>query len=132
MDHNIGVILRDLLRVLLFTIRISLIHFHIIIATFLDLLFLLIFALAVLNVDLLTASFLVFLGRGSRCVFGTSHVGIFTLGRYAFSLGLSFCLLLFFFVGAVLIAVCDEVGFGLVRRELWGSRLLGIPSAVSS
>jgi len=130
MDHDVGAGLDGLLWVTLVTIGTSFIHLHVVTALLLTLLFLIRLALALLfQVDLLAArlrSGILVNGRSSGFV-GASHLGIFTFGRSS-TLSLSFDLfLLLLLFQAVLVTVCGKVGLGLVRGELWWSRLLGIP-----
>lgn len=118
---------------LITTGSLRLVHLHIIVTTFLALaLFLLVFALSLLEIDLLAAGFrngVVVDGRSSSLL-ATGHFGVLALGGRTFeSLGL----LLLFLLGTVLVAVCNAlIGLGLVRGELWGSRLFRIPVDVSS
>ena len=125
-DHHVRVWLSGLLGMSLVTIcRSSIIHLHIITALFLGLLLFLLVVLAVL--DVLAASLIV-VGRASS-VLGAAHSSILTLDRCG---TLLFLVLFLFLFDAVLVAVCVEVGLGLVRGELGGSRLLRIPVIVSA
>jgi hypothetical protein len=107
------------------------IHLHVILSTLLALaLFLLIVALGVFDVNLLATGigFGVFFVRGSSSVFAAGHRSILAL--YRSGLGLLFFVVLL--LNAVLVAVGVQIGLGLLGRELWWGRFLGIPSAVSS
>lgn len=131
MYHNVGVMLNGLLRVLLFTIgRLRLVHLHVIAAFFLALFILVIFALALFDIDLLAFGVCSFLLGRSSSLFTASHLGVFAISG---SSVLSFYLLLFILllVDTVLVTICGQVRFGLVRGELWWSRLLRIPVIVS-
>jgi hypothetical protein len=101
-----------------------LIHIHILVCALLALAFLvlLVFSFAVLNVDFLALlAFLVIGGGGASCVFCATHFSVFAFRGGSCAFGLDFFLLLFLFVGAILVAVGNEVCFRLVGRKLWGS-----------
>jgi hypothetical protein len=113
-------------HLLLSTCALGIVHLHIVLATLLTFaLLLFVLTLGVLDVDLLAASLRlgVLVNGRSGSVFGASHGGI--LAFHGSSLGLLFLFL--FLLDAVLITICVEVGLGLLRREFWRSRFLGIP-----
>lgn len=138
-DHNIcAVLLLDACRLLLGllvtvgTTGLSLVHLHVIVPTFLAFaltLFLVILALRVLNIDLFATSLRlgVFVIGRACSILSTSHSSILAFNRGA----LGFLLLLFLFFDAVLVAVCVEVGLGLLRRELGRCRFVRIPVLIS-
>lgn len=74
-----------------------------------------------------------FFGRMCDTCFGTSHLLVFDHGvavGFASALGFGELFFLLFFVGfvsAVFFAVCDEVGFWLLGRELWWGGGIGVP-----
>ena len=127
MHHNIGVGCDGLLGMSLVTAGgAGLVHFHVL-ASFVFALFLIIvFFLAVLNVDLLTSRLRssIVVGSGSGSVLTTRHLGVLALRSSSGSFSL---FLLFLLFGAILVAVCYKVGFGLVRGELRRSTLFRIP-----
>jgi hypothetical protein len=127
-NHDIGLFRRDtrvLGHLLLSTGAFRIVHLHVVLATFLALtLLLFVLTLGVLDVDLLAASLglSVLVDGGAGSVFGASHGSI--LAFHGSSL---FFFLILFLLDAVLIAICVEVGLGLLWGELRRGRLLGIP-----
>jgi hypothetical protein len=104
----------------------ALVHLHVIISALLAFFLLIVFR--VFNVNLLTASFgLGILVVGGACsILSACHGGILTLGSNTFALGL-LGLLFFLFLNTILVSVCGEVGLWLLRGELRGCRLVGVP-----
>lgn len=132
-NHNIWVVLLLYIPRLLLglfvpvgSIRLAVIHLHIVVTA---LLFILILAFRVFDVDVLTAirlALFVF-GRRACSLLAASHCGIFALYRGTFSL-----LFLFLFLfDTVLVTICVEIGLGLLRRILRWCRLLRVPAIVS-
>jgi hypothetical protein len=128
-NHDIGLFRWDtrvLGHLLLSTGAFRIVHLHVILATFLALtLLLFVLTLGVLDVDLLAASLglSVLVDGGAGSVFGASHGSILAFHGSS----LFFFLLILFLLDAVLIAICGEVGLGLLWGELRRGRLLGIP-----
>jgi hypothetical protein len=103
--------------------RLGVVHLHIVIAALLTLLLFLV-VLAVFNIDLLAALFVIVCG-GSSCVLRASHGGVFARCTvFGFDFLFLFLVLL---VRSVLLAVCGKIGLWLLRRELRRCRLLRIP-----
>jgi hypothetical protein len=125
-DHNVrAVLLCTRLGHLAFAVgALTFVHFHVVVSTLFTLLFF-IFTLGVFNVDLLAAGLglCILIVCGSSSVFTTSHGSVIALYRS----GLGLLLFILFLLDAVLVAVCVEVGLGLLGWELWWGRLLGIP-----
>jgi hypothetical protein len=67
---------------------------------------------------------LVVLNLSLGLVIGIGHIRV---AAGVLAIGLDFCLILVGFLGAVFLLVGDEISLGLFRRELGGSRGLGIP-----
>lgn len=137
-DHDIRALLLSSIGLGLGWLRtigggwLPLIHLHVLVAAFaLFALLLVVIALGVFDVDLFAARLrlgLVVVG-GTSSVFGAAHGRIFSLDSSTF--GLFSLLLLFLLLNTVLVAVCGQVGLGLLRREFRGRRLIRVPIRIS-
>jgi hypothetical protein len=131
-DHDICAVLRTptLLLGLLAAVGsacLAFIHLHVVVA----LVFLLvILTFRVLNVNVFAASIRlgVVVDCRTSCVFAAVHGSVFATNGSTLDL---FVVLVVLLLNAVLVAVCNKVGLGLLGGELCGSRLLGVPGAVS-